>query len=54
MKAFTTKSEVYALIRDIAGTDLLIWPGAVMAVFQVAHALRAESAGIQRISVNPR
>ena len=39
MTAFTTKSAVYALIRGYAGTELLVWLGAVMAVYGVVYAV---------------
>ncbi len=39
MTAFTTKSAVYVLIRGYAGTELLVWLGAVMAVYGVVYAV---------------
>jgi multicomponent Na+:H+ antiporter subunit D len=39
MTAFTTKSAVYVLIRAYAGTELLIWLGAAMAVYGVVYAV---------------
>ena len=39
MTAFTTKSAVYVLIRGFAGTDMLIWLGAFMAVYGVVYAV---------------
>ena len=39
MTAFTTKSAVYALIRSFAGTELLVWLGAAMAVYGVVYAV---------------
>ena len=39
MTAFTTKSAVYVLIRGFAGTDLLVWVGAAMAVYGVVYAV---------------
>src|SRR3989454_11477320 len=33
LTAFTTKSAVYALIRGFAGTEILVWWGAAMAVY---------------------
>jgi multicomponent Na+:H+ antiporter subunit D len=33
MTAFTTKSAVYTLLRGYAGTELLVWLGAAMAVY---------------------
>jgi multicomponent Na+:H+ antiporter subunit D len=39
LTAFTTKSAVYALVRGFAGTDVLIWLGAAMAVYGVVYAV---------------
>jgi multicomponent Na+:H+ antiporter subunit D len=39
LTAFTTKSAVYALIRGFAGTEILIWLGAAMAVYGVVYAV---------------
>ena len=39
MTAFTTKSAVYVLIRAYAGTELLVWLGAVMAIYGVVYAV---------------
>jgi multicomponent Na+:H+ antiporter subunit D len=39
MTAFTTKSAVYALIRGYAGTELLVWLGAAMAIYGVVYAV---------------
>src|SRR2546426_3307311 len=39
MTAFTTKSAVYVLLRGFAGTELLVWLGAVMAVYRVVYAV---------------
>jgi multicomponent Na+:H+ antiporter subunit D len=39
LTAFTTKSAVYALIRAYAGTEILVWLGAVMAVYGVVYAV---------------
>jgi multicomponent Na+:H+ antiporter subunit D len=39
MTAFTTKSAVYVLIRAYAGTELLVWLGAAMAVYGVIYAV---------------
>jgi len=39
MTAFSTKSAVYALIRGYAGTELLVWLGALMAVYGVVYAV---------------
>lgn len=39
MTALTTKSAVYALIRGFAGTELLVWLGAIMAIYGVVYAV---------------
>ncbi len=39
MTAFTTKSAVYALIRGFAGTEILVWLGAIMAIYGVVYAV---------------
>ena len=39
MTAFTTKTAVYVLIRGFAGTELLVWLGAIMAVYGVVYAV---------------
>jgi multicomponent Na+:H+ antiporter subunit D len=39
MTAFTTKSAVYVLIRGFAGTEILIWLGAAMAIYGVVYAV---------------
>ena len=39
MTAFTTKAAVYALIRGFAGTEILVWWGAAMAVYGVVYAV---------------
>ena len=39
LTAFTTKSAVYALIRGYAGTEVLVWWGAAMAVYGVVYAV---------------
>jgi multicomponent Na+:H+ antiporter subunit D len=39
MTAFTTKSAVYALIRGYAGTEILVWLGAAMAIYGVVYAV---------------
>jgi multicomponent Na+:H+ antiporter subunit D len=39
MTAFTTKSAIYVLIRGFAGTEMLIWLGAFMAVYGVVYAV---------------
>jgi len=38
MATFTTKTAVYALVRGFAGADVLIWVGAIMALYAVAYA----------------
>ncbi|HMK44160.1 MAG TPA: Na(+)/H(+) antiporter subunit D [Dissulfurispiraceae bacterium] len=38
MSAYTTKSAVYVLVRGFAGTEALMWLGAVMAVYGVIYA----------------
>jgi multicomponent Na+:H+ antiporter subunit D len=39
LSAFTTKLAVYALARGFAGTEMLIWIGAVMAAFPIFYAV---------------
>ncbi len=39
MTAFTTKSAVYVLLRGFAGTEMLIWLGAIMALYGVVYAV---------------
>ncbi len=39
LTAFTTKSAVYTLIRGYAGTEILVWWGASMAVYGVVYAV---------------
>ena len=39
MSAFTTKSAVYVLIRMFPGWDILIWFGAIMAIYGVMYAV---------------
>jgi multicomponent Na+:H+ antiporter subunit D len=39
LTAFTTKTAVYALIRGFAGTEILVWWGAAMAVYGVVYAV---------------
>jgi multicomponent Na+:H+ antiporter subunit D len=39
MTAFTTKSAVYVLIRGFPGTELLVWMGAIMAIYGVVYAV---------------
>ena len=39
LTAFTTKSAIYVLVRGFPGTDLLIWLGAIMAVYGVVFAV---------------
>ncbi len=37
--AFTTKSAVYVLLRGFSGLEILIWLGAIMAVYGVIYAI---------------
>ncbi len=39
LTAFTTKSAVYVLLRAFPGTELLVWLGAIMAVYGVVYAV---------------
>lgn len=39
MTAFTTKSAVYVLARSFPGTELLVWLGAIMALYGVVYAV---------------
>jgi multicomponent Na+:H+ antiporter subunit D len=39
LTAFTTKSAVYVLLRAFPGVELLIWLGAIMAVYGVVYAV---------------
>jgi multicomponent Na+:H+ antiporter subunit D len=39
MTAFTTKAAVYVLLRGFAGTELLVWLGAAMAIYGVVYAV---------------
>lgn len=39
LSAFTTKTAVYCLIRTFPGTELLIWLGAIMAIYGVVYAV---------------
>jgi len=39
LSAFTTKTAVYVLARGYSGTDILIWAGALMAIYGVTFAL---------------
>lgn len=39
MSAFTTKTAVYVLLRGFPGTEVLIWLGAVMAIYGVIYAV---------------
>lgn len=39
LTAFTTKAAIYALIRGFAGTEILVWWGAAMAVYGVVYAV---------------
>ncbi|MFC1521716.1 Na(+)/H(+) antiporter subunit D [Elusimicrobiota bacterium] len=47
LSAFTTKTAVYVLIRGFAGTEILIWMGAIMAFYGVIFAVLAND--IRRI-----
>ncbi|MFQ5534417.1 MAG: Na(+)/H(+) antiporter subunit D, partial [Sphingomonadales bacterium] len=39
LSAFTTKTAVYVLIRTFPGTEMLVWLGAVMALYGVVYAV---------------
>ena len=39
LSAFTTKAAVYTLLRAYPGTEILIWLGAIMAVYGVVYAV---------------
>ncbi|NQU44453.1 Na(+)/H(+) antiporter subunit D [bacterium] len=39
LAAFTTKSAVYALARFFPGADILVWAGAIMALYGVVYAV---------------
>lgn len=39
MTAFTTKSAVYVLLRSFPGVELLVWLGAIMALYGVVYAV---------------
>lgn len=39
LSAFTTKTAVYVLLRSFSGVEILIWFGAIMAVFGVVYAV---------------
>ena len=39
LSGFTTKLAIYALARSYAGTEILIWIGAVMAIFPIFYAI---------------
>ena len=39
MTALTTKSAIYVLIRGFAGTEVLVWLGAAMAIYGVIYAV---------------
>ena len=39
LSAFTTKTAVYALARGFAGWEILIWAGAIMALYGVIYAV---------------
>jgi len=44
LTAFTTKSAIYVLIRGFPGVEILIWLGAIMAVYGVIFAVRENDA----------
>ena len=39
LSGFTTQLAIYALARSYAGTEILIWIGAVMAIFPIFYAI---------------
>jgi len=39
LTTFTTKSAIYVLIRGFPGTEILIWLGAIMAIYGVVFAV---------------
>jgi len=39
LSAFTTKTAVYCLARGFAGTEMLVWLGAIMALYGVIYAM---------------
>ena len=39
LSAFTTKAAVYCLVRAFAGSELLVWAGAIMALYGVLFAV---------------
>jgi multicomponent Na+:H+ antiporter subunit D len=39
LTAFTTKSAVYVLLRGFAGVEILVWLGAIMAIYGVVYAV---------------
>lgn len=39
LSAFTTKAAIYCLIRGFAGSELLVWGGAIMALYGVVFAV---------------
>jgi multicomponent Na+:H+ antiporter subunit D len=39
LSAFTTKAAVYALVRGFPGLELLVWAGAIMALFGVTYVI---------------
>ena len=39
LSGFTTKLAIYALARSYAGTEILLWIGAVMAIFPIFYAI---------------
>ncbi|MCX9013450.1 MAG: Na(+)/H(+) antiporter subunit D [Candidatus Methanoperedens sp.] len=39
LSAFTTKTAVYVLLRSFSGVEILVWFGAIMAIFGVVYAV---------------
>jgi len=39
LTAFTTKSAVYVLLRSFPGVEILVWLGAIMAIYGVVYAV---------------
>ncbi|MEA3358757.1 MAG: Na(+)/H(+) antiporter subunit D [Thermodesulfobacteriota bacterium] len=39
LTAFTTKSAVYVLLRGFSGVEILVWLGAIMAIYGVVYAV---------------
>jgi multicomponent Na+:H+ antiporter subunit D len=51
LSAFTTKLAVYALARGYAGTDMLIWIGAVMTAFPIFYAVIENELGFMVVGI---